>query len=67
VATESDHRRRGLATLLLTEVLARAAATGFRSATLQASQDGLPVYLRMGFRQVGVLRGFVRAGAEGAG
>jgi len=63
VATEADHRRRGLATRLLTSVLSRAAADGFRSATLQASPDGLPVYQRMGFRQVGVMHGFVRSAA----
>jgi GNAT superfamily N-acetyltransferase len=60
VATDADHRRRGLATLLLTEVMDRARAEGMRTATLQASPDGLPVYRRMGFRVVGVLHGFVR-------
>ena len=38
----------------------RARAEGMRTATLQASPDGLPVYRRMGFRVVGVLHGFVR-------
>lgn len=65
VATDGEHRRRGLATRLLTEVLSRAPGAGFRTATLQASPDGLPVYRRMGFRQVGVLHGFVRPVAPG--
>ena len=63
VATESTHRRRGLATALLSTVLDRAAADGMRTATLQASPDGRPVYLRMGFRPVGLLRAHVRPAA----
>jgi len=65
VATEADHRRRGLATLLLTEVMDRARADGMRTATLQASPDGRPVYRHMGFREVGVLHGFVRPRPDG--
>ena len=60
VATEADHRRRGLATALLGAVIATGRDRGMRSATLQASPDGLPVYRRMGFREVGLLRGWVR-------
>jgi ribosomal protein S18 acetylase RimI-like enzyme len=60
VATDAGHRRRGLATRMLDEALARAAADGLRTATLQASPDGRPVYRRMGFREVGLLRAFVR-------
>jgi GNAT superfamily N-acetyltransferase len=67
VATESTHRRRGLATALLSTVLDRAAADGLHTATLQASPDGRPVYLRMGFRPVTLLRGFVRPTAGQAG
>jgi GNAT superfamily N-acetyltransferase len=66
VATESDHRRRGLATALLTAVLDAAAAEGMRSATLQASPDGRPVYLRMGFHQVELLHAMVRPPAPPA-
>ncbi len=62
VATEAGHRRRGLATTLLTEVMERARSDGLRTATLQASPDGRPVYRRMGFREVGLMRGFVRTG-----
>ena len=60
VATEAAYRRRGLATRLLTVVLQRGRDDGMRTATLQASPDGLPVYRRMDFREVGLLRAFVR-------
>ena len=60
VATEQPFRRRGLASRLLLAVMARAAATGASSATLQASPDGLPVYERLGFRRVATLRAFLR-------
>lgn len=64
VATEATHRRRGLAGGLLTTVMAAARDEGIRTATLQASPDGLPVYERLGFRRVATLRGFVRPGAQ---
>jgi GNAT superfamily N-acetyltransferase len=60
VATEAPYRRRGLATRLLTAVMQRGREEGLRTATLQASPDGLPVYRRMNFREVGLLRAFVR-------
>lgn len=60
VATAASHRRRGLAAGLLTGVLARAREEGMRTATLQASPDGLSVYERMGFRRLATLRAFVR-------
>jgi GNAT superfamily N-acetyltransferase len=61
VATPERFRRRGLATVLLRAVLADAHAAGRRTATLQASPDGLPVYERLGFRTVATLRGFASA------
>jgi GNAT superfamily N-acetyltransferase len=60
VATEERHRRRGLASRLLVAILASARAEGVRTATLQASPDGLPVYERLGFRRVATLRAFRR-------
>jgi len=60
VATEVDHRRQGLATRLLATIIGRGRSEGMRTTTLQASPDGLHVYRRMGFREVGLLRGFVR-------
>jgi GNAT superfamily N-acetyltransferase len=58
VATPERFRRRGLATALLRAILAGAYASGARTATLQASPDGRPVYERLGFRTVATLRGF---------
>jgi ribosomal protein S18 acetylase RimI-like enzyme len=60
VATEARHRRQGLASRLLVAVLAAERARGMRSATLQASPDGLPVYERLGFRRVALLKAFLR-------
>jgi ribosomal protein S18 acetylase RimI-like enzyme len=60
VATPQRFRRRGLATALLRAILADAYAAGARTATLQASPDGQPVYERLGFRTVATLRGFAR-------
>ena len=57
VATEAGHRRRGLASGLVLAVMAAAQGEGMRSATLQASPDGLSVYQRLGFRRVATLRG----------
>ncbi len=60
VATEESHRRRGLASRLILSVLAAARARGLRTATLQASPDGLPVWTKLGFRTVASLRGYFR-------
>lgn len=60
VATEESHRRRGLASSLLRAVMGAARKNGMLSATLQASSDGLPVWERLGFRVVTVLRGYAR-------
>lgn len=60
VATEAAHRRKGLASLLVRALLDAGRASGLRSATLQASAEGLPVWTHLGFRRVATLRGFVR-------
>jgi ribosomal protein S18 acetylase RimI-like enzyme len=60
VATDERHRRQGLASRLLLAVLTAGRDRGMRSATLQASPDGLPVYERLGFRRVALLRAFLR-------
>lgn len=61
VATEGSHRRRGLASGLVVAVLSAAREAGLRSATLQASAEGLPVWERLGFRRVATLRGYTRS------
>jgi ribosomal protein S18 acetylase RimI-like enzyme len=65
VATEAAYRRRGMASRLLRAVVADARREGLRTATLQASPDGLPVYRRLGFRRVATMRGFLRPDAPG--
>ncbi|HYW10992.1 MAG TPA: GNAT family N-acetyltransferase [Longimicrobium sp.] len=60
VATEAAHRRRGLASGLVRTVMAAARGDGMRTATLQASVDGLPVWAALGFRRVATLRGYLR-------
>lgn len=60
VATEARFRRRGLASRLVLAALDDARRDGAVTATLQASPDGLPVYERLGFRRVALLRAFQR-------
>jgi ribosomal protein S18 acetylase RimI-like enzyme len=60
VATARRHRRRGHASRLMIDMMNNARATGATTATLQASPDGRPVYERLGFRTVALLRAFIR-------
>jgi GNAT superfamily N-acetyltransferase len=53
VATMPDHQGRGLAGLLIARLIADAGERGLRTATLQASRAGAPVYAKLGFRDVG--------------
>jgi GrpB-like predicted nucleotidyltransferase (UPF0157 family)/GNAT superfamily N-acetyltransferase len=55
VATLPEHQRQGLASQVLAFALAAAQARGCRTATLQASKAGAPVYARLGFRSLGPL------------
>lgn len=52
VAVAEEHRHQGLGAELTAAVVADGAAAGGAWAYLQASDDGLPVYERMGFRVV---------------
>lgn len=61
VATDAAFRRRGLASRLIRAALTQARDYGARTATLQASPDGLSVYERLGFRRVGMLHAYQRA------
>jgi len=53
LAVSPDHRRQGLATLLLREVMAEAARDGARRATLEVRESNaaaLELYARLGFQ-----------------
>ena len=60
VATEPSHQRQGLATHLLRSMLTGARAQGLRTATLQATPEGMGVYESLGFRRVGAMRAYLR-------
>lgn len=53
VATPPEHRGRGIASWLLLQVLAEAREAGMRTASLQATRAGAPLYERLGFRDFG--------------
>jgi GNAT superfamily N-acetyltransferase len=55
VATAPDARRKGLASGILQRLLRDARARGQRTASLQASAAGAPIYERLGFSSVGTL------------
>jgi GNAT superfamily N-acetyltransferase len=49
LSTLEAHRGRGIGTALMKFVLYHAKEAGFRQAVLQASQDGIGIYQRLGF------------------
>lgn len=53
VATAPAHRRRGYATAAVKAALAAAAARGCRTASLLATPDGVGLYARLGFADLG--------------
>ena len=56
VFTERPWRRRGLANLLLEHVLAWAAKSGMETLVLHASDEGRPLYERLGFQATNEMR-----------
>jgi len=58
VATMPEHRRKGIASALVTRATNAAFANGAAAATLQASEDGRPVYERLGFTTVATYDAF---------
>lgn len=60
VATAATAMRRGLGTAVTADVIRRARGRGAMTAALMASPMGAPVYRRMGFVDVGWLRGASR-------
>ncbi|MCS5735077.1 GNAT family N-acetyltransferase [Herbiconiux daphne] len=59
VSTVADRRREGIASSLSTYALERSKEHGARTAVLQASGSGEPVYRRLGFMTVGTTTSFV--------
>jgi GNAT superfamily N-acetyltransferase len=55
VATLPEHRGRGLAGAIVSDLLTAAAERGRRTGSLQASRAGAPVYARLGFADVGFI------------
>jgi ribosomal protein S18 acetylase RimI-like enzyme len=55
VATRPDAQRLGHATALLDDAHARAHRDGCKTASLQSSEEGAPLYRRLGYRTVGQL------------
>ncbi len=54
LATLEAFRGRGIASAMLTFALNRAKALGYQQVILQASEDGLRIYEKLGFQQVGL-------------
>jgi GNAT superfamily N-acetyltransferase len=55
VATPPEHRGRGIASWLMTRALAEAREQGMRTASLQATKAGAPIYERLGFADFGFI------------
>lgn len=60
VATLPEERGKGLGAFATAEPLRRAHALGYRVGVLQASEDGHPVYKRLGFADFGEVALYVR-------
>jgi ribosomal protein S18 acetylase RimI-like enzyme len=66
VGTLEPHRRRGFGEAMTARAVREGSAAGCSVASLQASPMGLPIYERMGFRQVDYYRTFNLAGQASA-
>lgn len=55
VATPPEHRGRGIASWLMLQALAAGRADGARTASLQATRAGAPIYERLGFADFGLI------------
>ncbi len=55
IATLPEHRGEGFAAAIVSELMRRAAARGRTVMTLVGTRAGVPVYERLGFRDVGML------------
>ena len=59
VGTLAEYRRRGVAARLMRHMLADARGLGFDRSMLLASNDGQPLYERLGYRTLSNVRVFV--------
>lgn len=60
ISTVPEYRRKGLAKYVTAEPLRIAFEEGYKTAILQASLQGAPIYLHLGFESYGVLPLYVR-------
>lgn len=58
IGVHPDHRRHGLGSALSYEPLKEALRRGYRWSVLQAQPLGVPVYPKLGFKKVGILKVF---------
>lgn len=65
VGTHVLYRRQGVAERLVRQALCEARSTGYTASMLLSSREGLPLYLRMGYRTLSTLRIFVPCMDEG--
>ena len=56
VYTNPEHRGRGLARMLMEHILGWARAQGFATVELHASDEGRPLYEKLGFGQTNEMR-----------
>jgi GNAT superfamily N-acetyltransferase len=61
VGTMPAYRHRGIAAAMMRHILAEARALGYTSSMLLASDEGTPLYRRLGYRALGMLQVFVPA------
>ena len=69
VAVDPDHRRRGIAGRLLTELFVRTCDDGHRGYTLEvrvSNDEAIRLYEKLGFRSRGVRRGYYTDNREDA-
>ncbi|HET9495544.1 MAG TPA: GNAT family N-acetyltransferase [Chloroflexia bacterium] len=59
VGTMPAYRHRGIAAAMMRYILAEARAMGYSSSMLLASDDGTPLYRRLGYRALGMVQVFV--------
>jgi len=64
VGTLAQHRRQGIALQMMYHALTQAYAAGCRSSMLLASRDGTPLYERLGYSTLSMLRVFIPTGAN---